>query len=577
MTGIRHSNIRSGNFFCCLAAGKNIVSLVYSKSFPYLCPIEMRYLAIRHIATLLLLLLTATQAVGKTDSLLWVGIKQTSMIYQQGLCDSTLSQARRLLVRAEELDDALAQAQLHNLMAFCFWYQSDQQTAAEEMRRCVAIGEANDFIGKTVKSRHDLYITTMLPAYSLLSVYYKDHHQLERAADYAKKGMEWIPICQRASLRVNSLSSFSEVLMAHKDYNLIYEPMRQGAMDALGLKQVDIAMMMITYLIHIEYGVMHRKPEDIPWIKLGEKILPDVKTETAKITFLAATKLTLPQDEGADEVTRLPEVRDTTNAGSQDVTKTDSIQTRIEYIQIRNERIGIVVGILALTLITFLVYILWQRHQRRKTTRMTEQKMEERYIEGQENERTRLAKELHDGISNQLLAVEMRLNEEGLTPETMQLLNESREQVRRVSHELIPPEFEHATLDEVVRNYAASLDGLHQCEVTYMQTPPDADWTEILPAKALEIYRIIQETVGNALKHASATSVSIGMHLDEEKLKVLISDNGTWKDDSKSAGIGTRTLNQRTSLIHGKIELFRHQYGSTVQLTVNRQNLQKIV
>ena len=531
----------------------------------------------KHIAMLLLLLLTATQAMGRTDSLLWVEIKQTSMIYQQGLCDSTLSQARRLLVRAEEQDDALAQAQLHNLMAFCFWDQGDQHTAAEEMQRCVTIGEANNFIGKTVKSRHDLYITTMLSAYSLLSAYYKDHHQLERAADYAKKGMEWIPICQRASLRVNSLSSFSEVLMAHKDYNLIYEPMRQGAMDALGLKQVDIAMMMITYLINIEYGVMHRKPEDIPWIKLGEKILPDVKTETAKITFLATTKLTLPQDEGTDEVTRLPEVRDTTNADAPDIAKTDSIQTRIEYIQLRNERIGIVGSILALALLVFVLYILWQRYQHRKATQKAEQQMEERYIEGQENERTRLAKELHDGISNQLLAVEMKLNEEGLTPETMKLLNESREQVRRVSHELIPPEFEHATLNEVIRNYADSINGIHQCEITYMQTPPDADWTEIPPTKALEVYRIIQEAIGNALKHAGATSVSIGMHLDEEKLKVLISDNGTWKDDSKPAGIGTRTLNQRASFINGKIELFQHQFGSTVQLTVNRQNLQKNV
>lgn len=535
---------------------------------------------IRHIATLLLLLF-AIQAIGKRDSLLWVGIKQTGTIYQEGLRDSALTKAQHLLAVAEDKNDALAQAQLHSLIGFCLREKGNHQAAAEEFQRCIAIGEANDFIVKNAKSSHHLYTTVMLPAYSLLSVYYKDNHQIKKAADHARKGMEWMRFCQDPETWVSSICAFSEVLMVNKEYDLIYEPLKQGVTDALRHKQTDFALMMISHLIYIEYNVMHRNPKDIPWIKAGEMLLPDVKTETAKTTFLAATKLTLPQPESEDSANHGGNSFDSAHQEHEPApmaAKPDSIRTRIEYVRLRNERIGIIGGILALTILLFVLYILWQQHQRRKTAQKAEQRMEERFIEGQEDERTRLAKELHDGISNQLLAVEMKLNEEGLTPQTMQLLSMSREQVRQVSHKLIPPDFEHATLDEVIRNYTDSLDGLHQCEVTYRQTPPDTDWTEIPPAKALEIYRIIQEAVSNSLKHANATSLSIGVHLDDENLKVLISDNGTWKKTKEnSTGIGTRTISQRASAINGKIEIFHHQFGSTLQLIVNRKSLQNNV
>lgn len=531
---------------------------------------------IKHIITLLFLLFTI-QAIGKRDSLLWENIKEMGQTYQNGQRDSALTKAQQLLVVAEKQNDNLAQAQLHNIIGFCYREQGHHQAAMEELQKCITIGETNDFLGKVPKSKHNLYLTAMLPAYSMLAIHYKDHHQIEKATDYAKKGMELIHFCHNPETWVSSICAFSEVLMVHKDYDIIYDPLKQGVLDALKQKQADFALMMISHLIYIEYHVMHRQPKDIPWIKAGELLLPDVKTETAKTTFLAVTKLTLPQSKSEEQKDHGNKSLDTiqqNHAPIPIVAKTDSIQTHVEYIHLRNERIRIIGGFLILSLLILAIYILWQRYQHKRTVQQAEHQMEERYIEGQEDERNRLAKELHDGISNQLLAVEMKLHEEGVTPQTMQLLSKSREQVRRVSHELIPPEFEHATLAEVIRNYVDNLNGLNHCEVSYMQTPEDINWSEISPEKGLEIYRIIQEAVSNALKHANTTSVSIGLHLDTENLKVLVSNNGTWKDnDEIPAGIGKRTINQRASSIKGKIEFFQHQYGSTVQLIINRNDL----
>ena len=540
--------------------------------FSYLCTMRRR-VAIRSILALLLFF-TTTQMVAKRDSTLWADIKTVGTVYQQGQVDSSLVMARALLATAESQDDDLAQASLHNMIGICLSDKGDSQGAREAFARCVSIGEAHDYLQKATKTKNAYLFRIMMTAYAQLALNCKDAGLHDKSLAYAKKGIEWIPVCSVARLRVTALDSFAEILMDHKEYGLIYEPLKQGVQDALTQNLPDFALMMTSYLIKIEYEAMHRTPADIPWIKLGEQLMEVSKTKAAKTAFLAVTKLTLPKNEEPTTTRPSEVVEDSISKGQTSLAQTDSILTRIEYVRVRNERIGIITTILILVLAAFILYALWQRRQRRKAASKARQQMTERYLEGQEEERSRLAKELHDGVSNQLLAIQMKLNEDGLTPQTMQLLNESREQVRRVSHELIPPEFDHATLDEVIRNYAASLDGLQQCEVSYVSTPADADWSFIDKTKALEIYRIIQEAVSNAFKHAEATSVSIGLHLNEEHLKATVSDNGTQKDHKgESTGIGTRTISQRAAAINGSIEFFQHQFGSTVQLTVNRQYL----
>ena len=146
------------------------------------------------------------------------------------------------------------------------------------------------------------------------------------------------------------------------------------------------------------------------------------------------------------------------------------------------------------------------------------------------------------------------------------------EQIRRVSHELLSPEFEHATLNQVVANYAASMDGVNGCSVSSLANPITANWQAIPAKTALEVYRIIQEMVSNTLKHANATAIAIGLNLDEELLLTLtVSDNGIWKVQhaTSAKGIGLRTVSQRVAAIHGQTDFCRHKYGNTMKLTVD--------
>lgn len=534
---------------------------------------NMRFWTVRCLAAMLFLLV-ALQAMGRKDSMLWVGIKEVGLIYQQGQRDSAFVKANTLLTTAKQQEDNLAQVTLLNLIGVCMSDQHNDEAAFEAFAQCATIAERNNYLEWAVKTNNTLLFRTMLPAYCQLALLSKEAGRRAESAKYAKTGMAWEAECDIPATRVRALVSFGDILMAQKEYALLYEPLKRGALDAMKLKQVDFALTLITHIIIIERDGMHRQPEDIQWIKIGETLLPEAKKEASKSAFLAATRLTSPSPSQGGENLRTGDAPGKLSDDSLNQAKNDSIQTRIEYeyIKVRHERIGIIGGILALVLLIFGLYILWQRRQRKKASQKAEQQMKERYREGQEIERSRLAKELHDGVSNQLLAIEMKLQEDGLTPQTMQLISESREQVRRVSHELIPPEFEHATLDEVVRAYATNLDGTRHCAVSYTSKPQDADWASIPQATALEIYRIIQEITGNALKHADATMISIGMHLEKQSLTITISDNGSQTADRPkepdNQGIGLRTIAERTASIGGEIEYYHHAFGNTVKLTV---------
>lgn len=529
----------------------------------------------RHILTLLFLLLSTCYA--KAANVLWNGIRDAGAVYEQGFHDSAFVMIRRLLVEAESQNDHLAMATLHHLRGVCLFSQGKENAARQELAECISIGEAHNFLDRAVRTRNSFIFETMLPSYARLAIDCKDIGRKKESLDYARNGMKWVGKCSDASLRVQSLSCFAEILMDNKEYSPLYEPLKRGVDDAIGIHRPDYALLMVAQLIEIECLGKHRKPNDIKWTALGKQLENQTKSQGAKNAFHDAMKLLESSNsssavlggESRTEVSMKGNNSDATRPAI-DKAKSERIVNKTITVRQRNERIGVIAGLLVMVLLAFVAYIVWQRRRRKTAAMLAEQEKNESYAEGQESERSRLAKELHDGVSNQLLAVQMKLDEDGLTPQTMQLLKDSREQVRRVSHQLIPPEFEHTNLDEAICNYASELDGVNGCEVSYTSSPENADWTIIPSSTALEIYRIVQETVTNALKHANATSIAIGMHLTEgNALALIISDNG--KNDIEtvdSKGIGKRTITERAAAINGQIELYRHELGNVVKMTI---------
>lgn len=221
-------------------------------------------------------------------------------------------------------------------------------------------------------------------------------------------------------------------------------------------------------------------------------------------------------------------------------------------------------GLIVLALLAA-AYIYWQR--RRK-----EQVLAQRYVEGLERERARFARELHDGACNELLGIGMVINTQQAQPqEVAGRISQLRDTLRHISHELMPPQFDKATLDENLGYYLqhSKSDTL---DITFTTS---GDFATLPRHIAYELYRITQEAVGNIISHASATEAQVTLNCDHREVSLCISDNGhrseqNSKDENATSprhhGIGMQSINDRAKSIGADLRIETTDEGTTLSI-----------
>lgn len=197
------------------------------------------------------------------------------------------------------------------------------------------------------------------------------------------------------------------------------------------------------------------------------------------------------------------------------------------------------------------------------------------YLEGLEVERNRLARELHDNVSNELVAIRMEIEGGKSTPqEIMNTLKTLHTEVRAISHDLMPPVFKYATLPETLEDYVSQRDKSGKTEIT-LSIQPEEGWENIPQNTGLEIYRIIQEVTGNALKHAEASRVDITLLWNESRIEIVVADNGKGFDKKrKNTGIGMNIIRERVRNLKGQLRIETALgKGTKVQVEISTDDL----
>lgn len=548
---------------------------------------------LRILVSLLLLIAVGTMAAN--DSTLVERVSWVSALLQQQRYDDALNTVERLLPEAMEQQDAMSQAAIRNIMGSCRMHRGEYKQALREYTICADIGEKADFlhIARNNEPRNHVMFQLYIPMYAELVALNQQFGNTVEALHHARTALRWLSVCNDSQLRATMMPHIAGSLINNKEYRLVYPLLRQSFEDAAKLELYDCALLLSTELIVCEDKEYKKYPDEYEWIKAGDMLLTVAKSEDVRNNYIRirdqvlAVRQTNSQDDSIAGKRRdmsifpfsKPEVAKESTVGA-DTTKSDSMtqgqraalpsnhDARTNPFSLHWEPWTIILILSLIALTCTYLFLIRSWYKRRK-----DEDHQKSFIEGQESERSRLAKELHDGVANQLLAVEMKLSTDGLTPQAMELLNESREQVRHVSHELLPPDFIHYSLDEILEQYAAQTDGLRKCAVTYTSTPQDADWSCISQTTAKEVFRITQEAVGNALKHSSASMISIGLHLDEnQNVMLVVSDNGSKAvpESSDAGGIGLTTMHQRAKSIGATLNFYHHQYGNVVKLVVRK-------
>ncbi|UII30237.1 tetratricopeptide repeat protein [Fulvivirga ulvae] len=184
-------------------------------------------------------------------------------------------------------------------------------------------------------------------------------------------------------------------------------------------------------------------------------------------------------------------------------------------------------------------------------------------LEGQENERKRIAQELHDGIGGTLASIKMNLLglktgdgslKERLNDITLRLDN-ACEEVRMISHNLIPPVLHNSALTEVIKSFVNEVVGTRKIVVNY-EFYPKKQIEAIDKNIQVDIYRIIQELVTNAIKHANACEINIYLTMHDDYVNLMVEDDGTgFRNDGKQDGIGLKNIQSRVAALDGKITI----------------------
>ena len=235
----------------------------------------------------------------------------------------------------------------------------------------------------------------------------------------------------------------------------------------------------------------------------------------------------------------------------------------------RNTIIAIIIG--ALLIGGLVVYLLFNRRKLIERHRMQkfineQQKLSARAIfEAEEEERRRLAADLHDGVGQVLSCALMNLNglfknlalqptDAEVAERSLSLVNESYDEMRSISHRMMPHALSKKGLNQALRQFIDKIDN-RQVTVHVDLDEPD---TRPDPMVETALYRVIQESVNNVLKHAQASNIYISMIRDDEGLSVSIEDDGRGFDTGfieESSGIGLRNIRSRIEFLKGTVEI----------------------
>ncbi|WP_300602341.1 ATP-binding protein [Niabella sp.] len=234
-------------------------------------------------------------------------------------------------------------------------------------------------------------------------------------------------------------------------------------------------------------------------------------------------------------------------------------------------------GIAALSaiLIGLLGYRSYRHKQKLQRARIDELEKEkqldamEAVLKGEERERTRLAKDLHDGLGGMLSGVKYSLsNMKGnliLTPDNAQafersidMLDSSIREMRRVAHNMMPEVLVKYGLNVALQEFCNEIDRSSAVQISYQSV--GAGDAAVDQTVAVTIYRIIQELVNNAIKHAHAQNMLVQLHISEpeKRLTVTVEDDGKGFDKSQlttAEGMGWSNIQNRVDFLKGKIDV----------------------
>jgi len=252
------------------------------------------------------------------------------------------------------------------------------------------------------------------------------------------------------------------------------------------------------------------------------------------------------------------------------------LNSELQATQLRKKNTLIFI-ILSTALILLLTGgILYSRIRHKQKLFLREEQIREMkaLIKGEEQERIRLAQDLHDGIGSMLAAVNMNMNvaskQHFQNPDElhkiMQMIRNTSEEVRKTAHNLMPSALLRKDLKEALAYY---FDYINKDGGLCLDLHTDGISGQWSTSDITIVFRIVQELVQNTIKHASATHIIVSVEQIKQRLNLIVEDNGIGFDPAITPhGFGLEHLDFRVKALQGDLNI-RSAPGSGTSVTIN--------
>jgi two-component system, NarL family, sensor kinase len=225
----------------------------------------------------------------------------------------------------------------------------------------------------------------------------------------------------------------------------------------------------------------------------------------------------------------------------------------------------VLAGIIYLVFIAGLFLFLFQ-YRKRKIIHEKEKQIlaMDAIIQGQEMERSRMARDLHDGLGGMLSGIKLNLsamkgnmivheNDAQLFNKSIVQLDNAITEMRRVAHNMMPEALLKFGLTEAVQDYC---DGINESNLVKIKFTTIGFSQPLEKSTEVILYRIIQELSNNAIKHAAAKNIFIQLNKHEQGITLTVEDDGKGFDTAQiTKGAGLQNIQSRIDYLKGSMEI----------------------
>ena len=240
----------------------------------------------------------------------------------------------------------------------------------------------------------------------------------------------------------------------------------------------------------------------------------------------------------------------------------------IQSLQLKQRNISLLIAIVLIITGSVIFYLVYNRRKLQARARLQEEINKQQFIttreviNAEERERKRIAADLHDGVGQLLSATLLNLNTffSKMSPQRppeadriLGLVTESYDELRSISHQMMPNALLKAGLGSAVKELVSGIDS-NKLAISLELVGLNERLKEEVETV---LYRVIQESINNVIKHAGATKLNIQVIKDEDGVSVTIEDNGKGFDMKKvkSDGIGLKNMYSRVQFQQGTVDI----------------------